>query len=67
MVFGHGHQRFNYCVIGWMPMLLGGDRFNSTVLSETCLYYSNFMNVAMLVNFIVSPYLLYYYLKDHVK
>jgi len=35
-------------VIGWMPMLLGGDRFNSTVLSGNLpLITQNFMNVAM--------------------
>jgi len=35
-------------VIGWMPMLLGGNRFNSTVLSGNLpAITSNLMNVAM--------------------
>jgi hypothetical protein len=35
-------------VIGWMPMLLGGNRFNSTVLSGNLpAVTQNFMNVAM--------------------
>jgi len=36
-------------VIGWLPMLLGGDRFNSTVLSGNLPYITqNLMNVAMI-------------------
>ncbi len=36
-------------VIGWMPMLLGGDRFNSTVLSGNLPAISSFlMNLAMI-------------------
>lgn len=35
-------------VVGWMPMLLGGDRFNSTVLSSNLpAISSNLMNFAM--------------------
>jgi len=35
-------------VIGWMPMLLGGDRFNSTVLSGNLpMITQNLMNIAM--------------------
>ena len=49
-------------VIGWMPMLLGGDRFNSTVLSGNLpLITQNLMNVAMIGLFlsaIVSALLL---------
>jgi len=36
-------------VIGWMPMLLGGDRFNSTVLSGNLPGITqNLMNIAMI-------------------
>ncbi|MFZ2309961.1 MAG: glycosyltransferase family 2 protein [Patescibacteria group bacterium] len=36
-------------VIGWLPMLLGGDRFNSTVLSGNLpAISSNLMNLAMI-------------------
>jgi len=36
-------------VIGWMPMLLGGDRFNSTVLSGNLpMVTQNLMSVAMI-------------------
>ncbi len=36
-------------VIGWLPMLLGGDRFNSTVLSGNLpMITSNLMNMAMI-------------------
>jgi cellulose synthase/poly-beta-1,6-N-acetylglucosamine synthase-like glycosyltransferase len=36
-------------IIGWMPMLLGGDRFNSTVLSGNLpMLTQNLMNVAMI-------------------
>jgi len=36
-------------VIGWMPMLLGGDRFNSTVLSGNLPSITqNLMNIAMI-------------------
>ncbi|MFA4999930.1 MAG: glycosyltransferase family 2 protein [Patescibacteria group bacterium] len=36
-------------VIGWLPMLLGGDRFNSTVLSGNLpAITQNLMNVAMI-------------------
>jgi Ca2+/Na+ antiporter len=36
-------------VIGWMPMILGGDRFNSTVLSGNLPAISSFlMNLAMI-------------------
>ncbi len=36
-------------VIGWLPMLLGGDRFNSTVLSGNLPYVTqNLMNFAMI-------------------
>lgn len=35
-------------VIGWLPMLIGGDRFNSTVLSGNLPFITqNLMNVAM--------------------
>jgi len=49
-------------VIGWMPMLIGGDRFNSTVLSGNLPSITqNLMNVAMIGLFlsaIVSALLL---------
>jgi len=36
-------------IVGWMPMLLGGDRFNSTVLSGNLPSVTqNLMNVAMI-------------------
>lgn len=36
-------------IIGWLPMLLGGDRFNSTVLSSNLPYVTqNLMNFAMI-------------------
>jgi hypothetical protein len=36
-------------IIGWLPMLLGGDRFNSTVLSGNLPYVTqNLMNFAMI-------------------
>jgi len=36
-------------VVGWMPMLLGGDRFNSTVLSGNLpAITQNLMNIAMI-------------------
>lgn len=36
-------------VVGWLPMLLGGDRFNSTVLSGNLpAITSNLMNLAMI-------------------
>ncbi len=36
-------------VVGWMPMLLGGDRFNSTVLSGNLPFITqNLMNFAMI-------------------
>ncbi len=36
-------------VIGWLPMLLGGDRFNATVLSNNLPYVTqNLMNFAMI-------------------
>jgi cellulose synthase/poly-beta-1,6-N-acetylglucosamine synthase-like glycosyltransferase len=49
-------------VVGWMPMLLGGDRFNSTVLSGNLpMITQNLMNFAMvglILSAIVSSLLL---------
>jgi len=49
-------------VIGWMPMILGGNRFNSTVLSGNLpIITANFMSVAMvglILSAVVSSLLL---------
>jgi len=49
-------------VVGWMPMLLGGDRFNSTVLSSNLpAITQNLMNIAMvglILSAVVSSLLL---------
>lgn len=49
-------------VIGWMPMLLGGDRFNGTVLSAnlplTTRLLMTFAMIGMLVSAIISTLLL---------
>ncbi len=49
-------------VIGWLPMLLGGDRFNSTVLSGNLPYVTqnlmNFAMVGLILSAVVSALLL---------
>ncbi|MCX6795770.1 MAG: glycosyltransferase family 2 protein [Candidatus Falkowbacteria bacterium] len=41
-------------VIGWMPMLLGGDRFNSTVLSGNLPTISSFLMNLALIGMVLS-------------
>ncbi|MBU4257253.1 glycosyltransferase family 2 protein [Patescibacteria group bacterium] len=49
-------------VIGWMPMILGGDRFNATVLSANLPYVTRvlmtFAMIGMVISAVVSTLLL---------
>ena len=41
-------------VIGWMPMILGGDRFNATVLSNNLPYVTRWLMTLAMIGMVVS-------------